>query len=292
MDLLLIDNSNIFITLKQKYNDDLSVRFDYDKFQKIYLNESKLQKVLVGSTPPKSDNFWKVMENKGFEVYTYERTKSGEKGVDGKIIARGSRFIHEYGYKNATLHLLSGDLDFLALIEEANEFQVSVILWAWKSSLNSRYLDDAMTSLITVKYLDDIEDEIIFFEYEKDGKKVSETLFQRKEKLKKEQEIRLERENQIKLDRIIQSEQDARKHSIKLERKRQIELEKMKFEQEVAIERERRREEEKKQQQYQQKIEENLKLRIEEQGKESNNLGWKVAAGVGALIALAAAILK
>ena len=47
MDLLLIDNSNIFIEVKNIVGQD--GRFDYDKFVKNYTNFKNQKKILVGS---------------------------------------------------------------------------------------------------------------------------------------------------------------------------------------------------------------------------------------------------
>ena len=118
MNLLLIDNSNIFIEIKNLVGSE--GRFDYDKFVKNHINSNNQKKILVGSTPPKSDAFWSTMKNKGFEVYTYERKSNGEKAVDSKIIAKGVSYIVQQE-DPATLNLLSGDFDMFPLIEEALE---------------------------------------------------------------------------------------------------------------------------------------------------------------------------
>ena len=156
MDLLLIDNSNIFIEVKNLVGQD--GRFDYDKFVKNYTNFKNQKKILVGSTPPKSDGFWSTMKSKGFDVYTYERKQNGEKAVDSKIIAKGVSFIVQQDHP-ATLNLLSGDFDMFPLIEEALEKNWIVILWSWKDSLSNEYLD---VKEITIKYLDDVAEDLIF----------------------------------------------------------------------------------------------------------------------------------
>lgn len=182
MDLLLIDNSNIFIEVKNLVGQE--GRFDYDKFVKNYTNFKNQKKILVGSTPPKSDGFWSTMKSKSFDVYTYERKQSGEKAVDSKIIAKGVSFIVQQDH-SATLNLLSGDFDMFPLIEEALEKNWIVNLWSWKDSLSNEYLD---VKEITIKYLDDVAEDLIYFNRDIDG-------YYEKEYFR-EREIRLAREKQ------------------------------------------------------------------------------------------------
>ncbi|MFS9190739.1 NYN domain-containing protein [Streptococcus parasanguinis] len=182
MDLLLIDNSNIFIEVKNLVGQD--GRFDYDKFVKKYTNFKNQKKILVGSTPPKSDGFWSTMKSKGFDVYTYERKQNGEKAVDSKIIAKGVSFIVQQDH-STTLNLLSGDFDMFPLIEEALEKNWIINLWSWKDSLSNEYLD---VKEITIKYLDDVAKDLIYFNRDIDG-------YYEKEYFR-EREIRLAREKQ------------------------------------------------------------------------------------------------
>lgn len=182
MNLLLIDNSNIFIEIKNLVGSE--GRFDYDKFVKNHINSNNQKKILVGSTPPKSDAFWSTMKNKGFEVYTYERKSNGEKAVDSKIIAKGVSYIVQQE-DPATLNLLSGDFDMFPLIEEALEKNWKVTLWSWKDSLSKNYLD---IEEIEIKYLDDVAEDLIYFNRVIDG-------YYEKEYFK-EREIRLASEKQ------------------------------------------------------------------------------------------------
>lgn len=182
MDILLIDNSNIFIETKNLVGPE--GRFDYDKFEKNYTNSDNKKKILVGSTPPKSDTFWSTMKNKGYEVYTFERKSSGEKAVDSKIIAKGVSYIVQQEHP-ATLDLLSGDFDMFPLIQEALEKKWNVNLWSWKDSLSKDYLG---IEEIEIKYLDDVAENLIYFKYENNGYVKNEYF--------KERETRHERERQ------------------------------------------------------------------------------------------------
>lgn len=190
MDLLLIDNSNIFIEVKNIVGQD--GRFDYDKFVKNYTNFKNQKKILVGSTPPKSDGFWSTMKSKGFDVYTYERKLNGEKAVDSKIIAKGVSFIVQQDH-SATVNILSGDFDMFPLIEEALEKNWRVNLWSWKDSLSNEYLG---VKEITIKYLDDVAEDLIYFTRDIDGYYEKEYFKERKIRLAREKK---EREfNQVK----------------------------------------------------------------------------------------------
>lgn len=192
MDLLLIDNSNIFIEVKNIVGQD--GRFDYDKFVKNYTNFKNQKKILVGSTPPKSDGFWSTMKSKGFDVYTYERKLNGEKAVDSKIIAKGVSFIVQQDHP-ATVNILSGDFDMFPLIEEALEKNWKVNLWSWKDSLSNEYLG---VKEITIKYLDDVAEDLIYFTRDIDGYYEKEYFKERKIRLareKKERELNQVRQN-------------------------------------------------------------------------------------------------
>lgn len=190
MDLLLIDNSNIFIEVKNIVGQD--GRFDYDKFVKNYTNFKNQKKILVGSTPPKSDGFWSTMKSKGFDVYTYERKLNGEKAVDSKIIAKGVSFIVQQDHP-ATVNILSGDFDMFPLIEEALEKNWRVNLWSWKDSLSNEYFG---VKEITIKYLDDVAEDLIYFTRDIDGYYEKEYFKERKIRLAREKK---EREfNQVK----------------------------------------------------------------------------------------------
>lgn len=201
MDLLLIDNSNIFIEIKSQFSPE--ARFDYDKFSKQYASSDNLKKILVGSTPPKSDAFWSTMRSKGFEVYTYERKLNGEKAVDTKIIAEGVSHIVQQKHP-AKLNLLSGDFDMFPLIEEALKRNWEVNLWSWKGSLSKEYLE---ITQLKIKYLDEIAGDLIYFNREQNGWFEREYLDERN--------IRCAREKQEQ--KFEQDKEDARKKLSRLQ---------------------------------------------------------------------------
>jgi hypothetical protein len=95
------------------------------------------------------------------------------------------------------VNLLSGDFDMFPLIEEALEKNWKVNLWSWKDSLSNEYLD---IKEVKIKYLDDVAEDLIYFNRDIDG-------FYEKEYFK-EREIRLAREKQER--EFDQAKQDAK----------------------------------------------------------------------------------
>ena len=222
-DILLIDNSNIFVGLNRfstSNSSRLPVRFDYIKFTKIFFdNEKQVEKILVGSTPPPNDNFWTFMTKKGFKVTTFERTINGEKAVDTELVAQGLDAINNYN-KPGRLVLMSGDSDMLPLVQRAHDKGWEVIVWTWKDSINTSYKKSAYID--SVLFIDDIQDDYVFFEpTENHGYR--ETLGQRTHREEKERIALQEKQEQQRIalrekqerERIKQAEQKAQKKSDK-----------------------------------------------------------------------------
>ena len=167
VDILLIDNSNIFIGLNRFYTSSssfsrLPVRFDYIKFTKIFFdNKKQVEKILVGSTPPPNDNFWSFMIKKGFKVTTFERTINGEKAVDTELVAQGLDAIEKYN-EPGRLVLMSGDYDMLPLVKRAHSRGWKVIVWTWKDGISTTF--EKSTFIDEVLFIDDIQDDYVFFE--------------------------------------------------------------------------------------------------------------------------------
>jgi hypothetical protein len=101
--LILVDNSNVFIEGRKfsarkkglsrgpmdQYDPiDWSWRIDFGSLLKQIANGYKIIKsILVGSTPPPNDSLWAAAKLQGFEVKTYERSRSTgeEKAVDTEL---------------------------------------------------------------------------------------------------------------------------------------------------------------------------------------------------------------
>lgn len=124
--VLLIDNSNIFISGKERYGD-AGARFSYPAFEKMCAEEDEIvEKHIAGSTPPSDDAFGGRMRTMGYEVHTYERVSAGygrtkEKGVDTVLVMQGAGAIDRI--KPDRVVLLTGDRDFMPIADLKYELE-------------------------------------------------------------------------------------------------------------------------------------------------------------------------
>lgn len=168
--LLLIDNSNIFISGKEKYGDS-SARFSYTKFEKIICaeNDTIVGKIIAGSTPPRNDRFWTQMKELGYEVCTYERVPAGyghskEKGVDTVLVTKGARAIEKL--KPSRVVLLTGDADFIPIAGIRDDIKAeggdSFILevWAFSNSMSPKLKEVSDSA----PKIDDYQETLVYFQ--------------------------------------------------------------------------------------------------------------------------------
>jgi len=143
--LILVDNSNTFICGQElsarkrnlELDKDFSWRIDFGALLREVANDHRIIKaVLVGSTPPPNDSLWGSAKKGGFEVMLYERSPSGEKSVDTEIVASGLDVIYEHP-RPAILKLLSGDRDFVPLIQRAYKKGWETELWGFSHCISS-----------------------------------------------------------------------------------------------------------------------------------------------------------
>ena len=155
--IIFVDNSSIFIGGKNKHGKE--ARFSYDKFVKTVCGGDTLtKKWIFGSTPPGRDSFWDYMKGHGWEVTVFDRPFGrGEKQVDTSIVAEGVDLIAR-SITSGRLVFLSGDKDFLPLINKAKQYKWSVELWAYEQDM-SQELSAACDS---VNYLDEHTDFLFF----------------------------------------------------------------------------------------------------------------------------------
>lgn len=147
-----IDNSNVFIEGQrcaavhsgmaadiydaiERRVFDFSYKIDYGKLYEYLCGEQKSEvgcAKLWGSPPP-SDSFWKMVETKGFEVVTYDRNAAGkEKKVDVAIASAITKDAYtKIDRKNEEIILVSGDRDYVPVIEDLKSegFTVVVVFW-------------------------------------------------------------------------------------------------------------------------------------------------------------------
>jgi hypothetical protein len=158
--IIFVDNSNIFIGGKNKYGKE--ARFDYEKFVKtVRRGDTLTKKWIFGSTPPSGDSLWNYMKCHGWEVTAFDRPFGrGEKQVDTSIVAEGVDLIAR-SITSGRLVFLSGDKDFLPLINKAKQYKWSVELWAYEQDMSQ----ELAVACDSVNYLDE-HTEFLFFSKE------------------------------------------------------------------------------------------------------------------------------
>ena len=157
------------------------------------------------------------MRKKGFTVTTFERTKHGEKAVDTELVAQGLDALNNY-HEPGRLVLMSGDSDMLPLVQRAHTKGWEVIVWTWKDSINPNYAQSE--SIDSVKFIDDIQDEYVFFEPTEDNP-LRETLGQRKHREEEEEIARQEERERRRIEQEKEKEERARKRRIELEEQKE-----------------------------------------------------------------------
>ena len=169
--IIIVDNSNIWIegmkysaklkrmpkTPDGKDACDFSWRIDFGKLLNVVSEGKSIRKaILVGSRPPKNDSLWNAAKSKGFEVIVQNRNaKNKEKAVDTSLVAVGTRLICTT--KPAVLKILSGDSDFMPLIDVANDLGWETEMWAFSSALSTGSM---ATSVSKIEPLDSHLNEI------------------------------------------------------------------------------------------------------------------------------------
>ena len=176
--VIIVDNSNVWIegkkfSAKQKgikaENDaedaeDPSWRIDFGKLLSTIADGKEISHaILVGSEPPQNDSLWDAAKKQGFEVKVHARNYIGkEKAVDTEIVMRGTRIIC-CSEQPGVLKLLSGDRDFLPLVECATEEGWDTVMWAFTNAFNE--YGEMAQAVNTIKPLDDVFDLIGRYEF-------------------------------------------------------------------------------------------------------------------------------
>lgn len=181
--LIIVDNSNVFIegqkhsakrkgVIKTNPEDrdvcDPSWRIDFGQLLiKIAEGKNIIDAVLVGSRPPQNDSVWSSAKNEGLRVITHDRDSFGkEKAVDTELVAQGTEIICTQA-QPGILKLLSGDRDFIPLINIASKRGWETEMWAFTNSYN---ISGQMAQAVDrVKPLDDIFSEIGSYQFEWSG---------------------------------------------------------------------------------------------------------------------------
>lgn len=145
--VIIVDNSNIWIegmklsakikkmtSIDGKDPCDSSWRIDFGKLLNRVSEGKTIRKaILVGSRPPQNDSLWNTATKKGFEVIVHDRnSENKEKAVDTELVAKGVELICTT--EPATLKILSGDSDFIPLVNIANGHGWETEMWAFSSA--------------------------------------------------------------------------------------------------------------------------------------------------------------
>lgn len=165
--VIIVDNSNIWIegkkhSARQKgtnMKEDSSWRIDFGKLLSVIADNNEIYKaIFVGSEPPKNDSIWNAAKIKGFEVKTYTRNmQNKEKAVDTELAVQGTEIICT-APEPCILKLLSGDSDFLPLINIAHKRKWETEIWAFSNAFNPQ--GEMAKTADRIKYLDSVFEQI------------------------------------------------------------------------------------------------------------------------------------
>jgi len=149
-----VDNSNIFIegcrisavnkklpgaeTLWDAMTNNIvdpSWNIDYGELYRLIVGAREIGEINLWGSPPPGDSFWKMVEDCGFNVTTFEKNFSHkEKKVDVAI----AHAITKAAYKNGKIKkgidiilLMAGDSDFVPVVEDlvSEGHIVWVVFW-------------------------------------------------------------------------------------------------------------------------------------------------------------------
>lgn len=151
--VVLVDNSNVFIE-GQKYSArrkgqtpdpatgrqicDPSWRMNFAGLLSALAAGRVIHSaILVGSRPPQNDGVWEAAKYQGFDVVVHDRSADNkEKAVDTELVARGTEIICGTP-PPMDLIIVSGDRDFVPLVDVAHRKGWSVEMAAFTSAFNA-----------------------------------------------------------------------------------------------------------------------------------------------------------
>jgi uncharacterized LabA/DUF88 family protein len=114
---------------------DFSWQLDYGRLHEFLCgtDNCEIGCARLWGSPPPSDSFWKMVERKGFEVKTYEKSFAGkEKKVDVAIAHQITKDAYTIIDKpNDEINLVAGDKDFVPVVEDLVGAGVRVVVVFW-----------------------------------------------------------------------------------------------------------------------------------------------------------------
>jgi uncharacterized LabA/DUF88 family protein len=152
-----VDNSNVYIegcrfsavkkgmspSVHAAMNDgvvDHSWNIDYGRFHEFLCGADKKEigAAHLWGSPPPSDSFWSMVQSKGFQVETFDKSLAGkEKKVDVAIAHRMTKDAYTLVDKRCDeLTLVSGDKDFVPVVDDLVQEGFKVIIAFWSNAAN------------------------------------------------------------------------------------------------------------------------------------------------------------
>lgn len=149
-----VDNSNLFIegqrvaavnnglarNMREAMDNgilDHSWNVDYGKLHQLLCgtDRAEIGGARLWGSPPPGDQFWNMVRTKGFEVQTYDKSVTGtEKKVDVAIAHRMTKdayTIISKAKKSSELVLVSGDKDFVPVVQDLVQEGFTVVVAFW-----------------------------------------------------------------------------------------------------------------------------------------------------------------
>jgi NYN domain-containing protein len=111
---------------------DYTWQIDYGKLHQFLCGDKhEIGSAKLWGSPPPKDSFWRMVESKGWQVKTYERSHGKEKKVDVAIAYQIAKDTPHLDKANSEITLVAGDKDFVPVVQDlvAEGFNVTVAFW-------------------------------------------------------------------------------------------------------------------------------------------------------------------
>ncbi len=176
---VIIDNSNLFISAQNRGGrHDPSVRINPKVLGRLFGGvEGKTgTRLVAGSKPPAKGKIWQVWENAGYRVKVCSRDvdTGAEDLVDEFLHAQAMNAVMAHAQDRPgenTLVLCTGDgnenhgfSNFVDVARNTAKMGWRVEIWSWRHSISRKYqqLANEHRGRLSIHYLDEFEDQIIF----------------------------------------------------------------------------------------------------------------------------------
>jgi uncharacterized LabA/DUF88 family protein len=141
---IYVDVSNIVGEVSERKKK--SGRIDFETLARCLPLKQKLikRKILIGSCFSQNQSGWtKKAKIQNFEVLSYPRNSSPEKCVDTGLTALALKDCYEQSIKGDEFVIVSGDLDYLPLLEILQSRGIIVTVISWDSGISPKLRSQA-----------------------------------------------------------------------------------------------------------------------------------------------------